>query len=907
MNSEIRKILNANRAQKSFYTHTSMVTPKGIFAFPHDQLDRFWTVFSTCVFKDSDSPLGLQEVSQQYMPLIADIDIKVELSSLADLTFTHIPDPSKIEPGQNIYSEEQLRATVRTYQTAVKKVVQGVSDRELTCVVLEKPSYIKTYSKKSFLSNGFHLHFPWIFLDKNDIQIFIHPLIRSCLDRLELYKNMFGGGSSKVIDDGIFSNPWLMYGSRKSIESQPYAVSKVYDHEGKIITLPEAFENYLFYDQCQKAIKISKDISYYLPRILSIFPYHRPVKGINPSYKAPAFVMPRPKKEKKEYEEIELTEAVSILTRLLPLLNEERVDDFNEWIRVGWIIYNVTDGAEEGRAVWKTFSERSDKYNEIRCDYYWDKMEKGGYTIGTLKYLAKLDSPKKYAGLMRQDAKKELRLNLSSGSHYDIARVLHKLHGEEFVCANISKQIWYWFDKHHWDCIDSGVFLRNKISEEVLYIVEGLRKEECKKKSEADDDLEKTMHDKRIQYIDKLREKLKNSPYKDNIMKESRYIFADRDFIDKLDANPNLIPFKNGVYDFVRNEFRPGKPDDYFSKTLPINYNVDLTLTDRRVEEVLNFFKTIFPDADLRNYFLDNLSEIFEGGNPRKLIFMWQGGGDNGKTVTQTLIEKMLGRYAVKLPTTLITGRKPNVGAAFPEIARLAGVRWATMEEPDAHEKINIGTFKNLTGNDTLIGRDLYESGKAMREIVPQFKVNFIVNNLPFFESADKATWNRVRVIPFEARLVKPSKAPESEEEQMRLKIFPKDRRFADKIPGMVEALAWYLIYHRFHFRREDFYEPKKVKMATREYRNNNDFVGQFVAEYFVEEESAFVSLDEIYPSFRTWYRENMSGTAPTRKHLRDSLVKAWGEPVNPGCRWPGYRHSTLQDQLDNKTAAIIP
>ena len=911
MNSEIRKILNANRAQKIFYTHTSMIAPKGTFSFPHDGLDNFWETYCNVIFKDKNAIVGINEVTQQFMPIIVDVDIKIDISKLSEFKLPHIDDVNKLGTEGNsghIYSDEQLRQTVKTYQTTLKKTVRDITEKDLMCVVLEKPTYIKQYNKAKFFSSGFHLHFPRIFLDKKDIQIFVLPMIQCCLDELKIFDNIMPGKSSKVIDTGVFTNPWLMYGSRKAIDMQPYRVSKIFNHETLTIPLATAFGDYEIFDQQNKQIKFTKDISYYLPRILSIFTYNRKIMSISPSYKVPIFVSKRERperKKKKEYEEIEFSETIAIISKLLPILDPARADDYNEWIRIGWIIYNATDGADEGRELWKTFSENSDKYNEIKCDYYWDTMTTGGLSIGTLKWLAKLDNPKKYQDIMRIGAKTEIKKNLHTGAHYDIAMILHKLYGDEYVCASIGKQVWYRFKDNYWKEIELGCCLRNKISTEILSIIEEIKREEQKKINETDDDIKKAMHEKRIQHIEKLQLKLKDSPYKDNIMKEVRYLCKKDDFLDRLNANPNLIPFKNGVYDFIRNEFRASRPEDYFSKTLPVNYNKDLTLTDKSVEAVLNYFKQVFPDEELRNYFLDRTSEKLAGGNKRKEFYMWVGNGDNAKTVTQKLIEKMLGPFSIKLPTTLITGKKPNVGAAFPEIARLVGVRDATMDEPDPHEKINSGTLKILTGNDSLIGRDLYESGKQMREISPMFKLNFICNALPYFESMDRATCNRIRVIPFESTFVDPDDAPETEEEQIKLKIFPKDNNFESKIPGMLEALAWYLIYHRIHFMKD--FMPEKVRAATQEYKNNNDFVGQFIAENFISEDSGMITLDEIYPAFKTWYRENMDGKVPTKKKLMEDVTKIWGDPINPGCRWKGYKQYTLEDQIKNQDIVILP
>ena len=71
------------------------------------------------------------------------------------------------------------------------------------------------------------------------------------------------------------------------------------------------------------------------------------------------------------------------------------------------------------------------------------------------------------------------------------------------------------------------------------------------------------------------------------------------------------------------------------------------------------------------------------------------------------------------------------------------------------------------------------------------FKLALICNEPPKLPYSDKATWNRIRVIPFEATFC--DDAPETYEEQMLEKRFPKDPHFSSKIPAMTEAFFWVL------------------------------------------------------------------------------------------------------------------
>ena len=56
-----------------------------------------------------------------------------------------------------------------------------------------------------------------------------------------------------------------------------------------------------------------------------------------------------------------------------------------------------------------------------------------------------------------------------------------------------------------------------------------------------------------------------------------------------------------------------------------------------------------------------------EGGAERheKKVYLWTGEGDNGKSITQTFFEKMLGELAIKFNTQYFTGKKPRSEFSF--------------------------------------------------------------------------------------------------------------------------------------------------------------------------------------------------------------------------------------------------
>ena len=86
-----------------------------------------------------------------------------------------------------------------------------------------------------------------------------------------------------------------------------------------------------------------------------------------------------------------------------------------------------------------------------------------------------------------------------------------------------------------------------------------LKKEYCKLMSKcnntaSNDDIDEEEQESAKDVGKKLLDiigKLENTTFKDNIIKECKELFHDKKFMEKLDENPYLIGFENGIYDLV--------------------------------------------------------------------------------------------------------------------------------------------------------------------------------------------------------------------------------------------------------------------------------------------------------------------------------------------------------------------
>lgn len=898
MHPTIEEILRNHYVDHVWHTHVSMVQPKGKYQFNRLGLETFWDSYCETVNKNPHHIVGVAEKPQQYLPVLVDVDLKIK-------------DNGELDFDEHIYTDEQALNIIKIYQSELRSIVDGCTDSHLLCVLLEKPIYYITANENTYAKNGFHLHFPNLFLSKLDHEVHLLPRVQEKIKQMNIFSNLGIEDSSTVIDKAVVKNPWLLYGSRKSEDMDPYQVTKIFDSEVNELKLEDAFENYELYDSGEDIIKVKGRIQEYLPRILSIVPYGRKTAELkhgleNPLKKTIQFEQKKRNRLPAQCQE-NISQNLETASKLLHMLSDERSSDRTDWMKVGWILNYISDASQEGLELWLEFSARCDeKYDETQCIYDWNRMviRNDGVGMGTLHYWASEDSPEKYKEYKNEECQKHMDAALN-GSHNDIAKVLQEQYRNEFVCASIANKIWYQFRDHHWEEIEEGVFLRQHISKEIVELFSEKGRELWTKLGQVQDKAEEAMYNARLKQVQKIVSNLKSSPFKNNIMKEAMEVFYNRDFKQKLNKNPNLIGFKNGIYDLKENIFRDGIPDDFISKCIPINYK-KFHESDEDIQNVIDFLNKVFPDSSIRTYFLDTYSDIFVGGNTQKKVYLWTGEGDNGKSITQTFFEKMLGELAIKFNTQYFTGKKTSTGSANPELARAAPpIRHATMEEPDADEQLNIGELKKLSGGDSYWARDLFETGKTTKEVFPMFTLTFICNKLPKLKYSDKATWNRLRVIPFESTFVEPGQpCPTTFEEQMLQKRFPMDKTFSSKIPELVEAFAWYLLEWRQKITIR--IEPEKVKEATAIYRRQNDIYRQFIEECITEDPKTIISMTELYAQFKEWFREGWANmTLPIKNEVKEYFEKLWGDPLK-GIKWKGYRIRTIEEDIANGDAILL-
>lgn len=907
----IKSILSKCFTNEIYYTHVSL--SGGKYSIPRQQLEEFWKAYC----KEIDDQKYIYELGEKpgrELPVIGDIDLKIEVTS-EDIIDT-----------PELYDMETVKNIVGVYQDVLRETINSdeLSDTDLNCVVLTKDPYTIEEGSKIVLKHGFHIHFPYIFIDRNQQDIHIIPRVKKLAKERAVfnYLNFDEHTTDKIIDSNCISVCWLLYGSKKSGSNmKPYLYKTMLDNNLDEISIEDGLTGYFIFNERQKSIDINGKIMHYLPRILSTLVFTRDMYIKTLKYNLSVLnkkpIINKKIIEKKIFNQKTFDDNMKDCEKLIDMLADFRADDRTEWMTIGWCLYSISNGEDQGFTLWDKFSQRSEKYVEGECAKLWEKMHVDDFTIGTLKFFAGLDNPQKYAEFKSEKIQKIVS-EATEATHYSIAKILFEEYGNVYVCANIRENIWYNFNGIYWEESECGVTLREKISTEIIKKYRSERRKlynklgagEMHDGESTDVGEDKKLNDK-IKKLNLTIKMLETSGFKENIMKECKELFYNKNFVDKLDQRRDLIAFKNGVYDLSaalesphKNGFRRGLPEDYISKCIPNNYR-EFTLDHEKVQKVKDIFSKIIPDKELFEYFFTINSEIFYGGNKRKICQFWiDERGNNGKTTVTTFFQNAFGDFVKECNQTMLTCKKKTSGGADADMARLGDGTRLIVFADFGEELIINDIFKRLSGNDYLWARDLFEKGKKAKRIKPMFKMVVVCNYPPTFENGnDRAVWNRAICIPFESMFVAEG-YPETPEEQEKTKIFPIDTDLEEKIPSLTEAFIWYLL--EWYKKQKYVKPPQKVYAAVEKYREKNDIYMQFIKDCVIESPKSTTSISELNTFIGNWIREFFPGRkVPNKADIENYFVKKWGD-YDKYKRWKGYKLASLEQQLKDGEVIIL-
>ena len=249
---------------------------------------------------------------------------------------------------------------------------------------------------------------------------------------------------------------------------------------------------------------------------------------------------------------------------------------YNKWIRVGWALKNTN---QKLLPTWLKFSSQQKNFDWTTISdliQLWDGFDfdnQDGLTDRSIMYWAKNENRKEYERIRQETVSYFIELTVKQAAEWDFANVLYQMYKDEFICVSIKNNIWYEYRAHRWYDIDSGNSLRLQISRKMhdIYMRKTTDAINSLQKIDQTEDCYESLR-KRSNKLADICVLLKKTNWKNNIMREAKELFYNKDFLNKLDSNPYLLCFNNCVVDFKLKIYRDGQPEDYISKSTNIEY-----------------------------------------------------------------------------------------------------------------------------------------------------------------------------------------------------------------------------------------------------------------------------------------------------------------------------------------------
>lgn len=300
--------------------------------------------------------------------------------------------------------------------------------------------------------------------------------------------------------------------------------------------------------------------------------------------------------------------------------------------------------------------------------------------------------------------------------------------------------------------------------------------------------------------------------------------------VESLDADPWLLNLSNGTVDLRDGKIREADPADALTEQVPIEFQ-----PHARCPLWEAFLQRVVPDEETRAFLQRAVGYSLTGVVRDHALFFLYGIGKNGKSTFTSVIESLLGDMWTKTRSDVLMLSRfgANTGAT-PELAKLRGKRLVTVTEIASGARLDEALIKDMTGGDRISARSLYSEPITFNAT---HKVWMYGNHKPDIKGVDTGIWRRVKLIPF-AQVI-------TQEEC--------DPTLGDKLKAELPGILNWAVAGCLEWQLQGLGEPAEVTNATREYRDEMDLIGQFLATVCEVSAGYRVGSTVLYEAFKRY------------------------------------------------------
>lgn len=353
----------------------------------------------------------------------------------------------------------------------------------------------------------------------------------------------------------------------------------------------------------------------------------------------------------------------------------------------------------------------------------------------------------------------------------------------------------------------------------------------------------------------------------------------DRERLRLLDSNEFLFAFRNGVYDFEEMQFRSFRRDDYITQKVNYDLRPREEIPKEEFEFVDNFYRTIFPDDELRNDFIKVTGSSLPAYRKEKIIVFLiddlERSGNNGKSTLTGAIMKVFDSKVYSKPgnKSLLYENKnqESVNGHGSGLLAYKGVRLTVFDETDKDKKLNTEFLKDVTGENEIIARPLQCSESVVFKWTALLMIACNHKNIPKSQADDEAWVRRPRIYPCLSKFTK---------DGLEEGCFKMDKELPGKLQKLRDVHFYKLLDGYVDYIENGIFNVPKlsqewISVFTKKSDQLYNEMYEFVTETYKEVNEGYVNRKEAIADFKyhSGNVRNMKLNSETLKMMMDKVM----------------------------------
>jgi phage/plasmid-associated DNA primase len=364
---------------------------------------------------------------------------------------------------------------------------------------------------------------------------------------------------------------------------------------------------------------------------------------------------------------------------------------------------------------------------------------------------------------------------------------------------------------------------------------------------------------------------------------------------DKLmgdDNSPRIVQeLFRGRDQMVR--IKPIKGDSFIvniNHVLSLKNKKDNNILDIKIKDLLkydlSYFKNLYLyklssyDNDLYGFEIELLGEDdyygFELDKNHRYVTgdYYVHHNSNGKSFFAELVKSIMGKYGAKMAMSFLTESRGKSAGADEQLMFLKNARLAYYSETDKNEVLNTAKLKEITSQETLSGRGIFEKQTNFRPTCS----HMVTTNYQFsIKTTDHGIWRRIVTYSFKMKF-DDNPDPNNKYEKKNDPTIAKEFSFNPELKkSFLSILVEYYkdLYINHNGMLKNIMKPT-IDKETAEYRNQEDIINRFIDEYCIYSPNSTICLSELIDKYEMWYENNISKNhVPEKVEISNQLINS--------------------------------